>query len=112
MNMIKKTILSYKKVIFFTFVAVACAFGVYTAFITVDRYIVIVNATLGFTVLYMFVSEFMSIVRTADESAGITLEFPRDLRYILYGFFVTTVSLWASIQILHLIWYLKSFLPD
>lgn len=109
---LKTIVLRFKKQIFFAFVAVGCAFGVYVAFVTVDQYEIIVKAVLGLTVLYMFTIEFLSSTRVSDGSFGINILLPRDLKYVIYGFVITTILLWSSIQVLYLIWYLKSIVTS
>jgi hypothetical protein len=106
LNKIREFISHFKIQIFFTLVATACALGVYAAFVTVDQYEIVVDATLGFTVLYLLLLKFLTIQRASNEPTGIKLEFPKDLKYIFFGFFITMIALWASIQVLNLIWYL------
>jgi len=81
-------------------------FGVYVAYITVDRYENIVHGVLGFTILYLLYLVFLSPRRIINEPIEIDLEFPRDLKHLIFGFFLTIIIFWAGAQIIHLVWYL------
>lgn len=86
------------RILLFAFV-ISCALGVYFAFITVDRYAVFVRSILGITIIYLLHRDY-PYSKTQK----------KDLRYVIKGFFLTAILFWSSIQILHLIWYLKDTL--
>ena len=112
MDKIKIFTLRYKKQIFFSLVGLFSAAGACIGYVTVDRYEIIVRATLGFVVLYMINRQFLSPRKNVNESIGVQLEFPRDLKYLVYGFFLTIIMSWSGIQMLYLMWYLKAIFTN
>jgi hypothetical protein len=89
MSLFKDRILTFAYVI-------ACALGVYFAFITVDRFAVFVRAVLGATLIFLLQKE-----------SPFAFAQRKSLRNIIGGFFLTVILFWSGIQILHLFWYLK-----
>ena len=86
--------------------AIFCLLGAYVAFMTVDKYAVIVHGVLGGTVLYFVYLLFLSNRRIGNRMIDEPPEFPRDFRYFGFGFILTLILFWASVQVLHLIWYI------
>ncbi len=85
-----------------------CAFGAYVAYIIEDRHKVVVNGVLSSAVLYLIYLAFLSPRKIISESIEVKLEFPKDIKYLVIGFFATMIMFWAAGQILDLIWYLLS----
>jgi hypothetical protein len=96
----------FRNKLFFAFVALFCAVGVYIAYVMVDQYESIVDGVLGIVVLYFVYLVFVSPKRIIKESVEIHLEFPRDFKYPVFGLFFTIIMFWAGVQIIDLIWYL------
>ena len=81
--------------------------GAYVGYVTVDRYEIIVRATLGLTVLYLLSREYFSPKGIPDKPVDDWMEIPVALRYLFVAFLAMIIAFWASIQVLHLIWYLR-----
>ena len=96
-----------KNQIFFGLVAIVGILGAYIGYVTVDRYEIIVRATLGLTVLYLLYREYLSPKSAANKPVNIRIEFPNALRYLVIDFLVMIIAFWASIQVLHLVWYFR-----
>ena len=111
MNKFNRFIFRFKNQLFFSLVAIFAALGVYVGYVTVDRYKTIVNATLGFTILLLY-PKFLSPRKTVNQPDGIQLEFPKDLKYLIYAFIKAIIMFWAGIQVLHLVWYLIDIFTD
>jgi Ca2+/Na+ antiporter len=106
LNTINRYISKFRNQIFFLFVAIISAFGAYIAYRTVDRYESLVNGVLGSAVLYSLYIIFLSPRRIIKEPVEVRLEFPKDLRLLVLGFFLAIVAFWAGIRIIDLAWYL------
>jgi hypothetical protein len=106
----RRFLLRFKNQFFFFLVAVLVALGAYIGFITVDRYKMVVDATLGITVLYLLYEKFLSPQRNSDESTGIQVKLPQDLKYLIYACTFTIIGFWAGVQVIHLIRYLVNSL--
>jgi hypothetical protein len=101
-----------KNQIFFGLVAIVGILGAYVAFVTVDRYEIIVRAALGFTVLYLLWREYFLPKGVANRPIDSRIELPVSLRFLVIDFMVSVIAFWASIQLLQLVWYLRDILPN
>lgn len=70
MDKYKDFISRYKKYLFFSLVAIFSGFGVYIGYITVDSQKVMVNASLGLTVLYLLYKKYFRQVAILTELLG------------------------------------------
>jgi hypothetical protein len=102
----------YKNQIFFITVGAIGVLGVYVAYMTVDRYETIVNAALGIAVLYLLHLRFLLLTRSGKEPNSIRLEFPKDLRYLVYGFVLAVIMFWAGVRVLEVVWHFIRVLTD
>lgn len=112
MNKIREFIVRYKNLIFFSLLGASCTFGVYVGYITVDRYQVIVSGVLGLSTLYLLNLEFLSSKRISNKRSGIRIELPKDLIYLVYGFFLTIIMFWAMIQVIHVFGFMAEFIKS
>ena|SRR5687767_13784609 len=96
-----------KNQIFFGLVVIVGILGAYVAYVTVDRYEIVVRATLGLTVLYLLYREYLLPKDVANKPIDTQIEIPNSLRYLVIDFLVSIIAFWASIQVLHLVWYLR-----
>jgi len=101
-----------KNQIFFGLVAIVGILGAYVGYVTVDRYEIIVRATLGLTVLYLLYREYLLPKGAPNKPVNIRIEIPNALRYLVIDFLVMIIAFWASIQVLHLIWYLRDLFAN
>jgi len=101
-----------KNQIFFGLVVIVGILGAYVGYVTVDRYEIIVRATLGLTVLYLLYREYLLPKGAANKPVNIRIEIPNALRYLVIDFLVMIIAFWASIQVLHLIWYLRDLFAN
>lgn len=107
MKKIVEYVICYKKFIFFLLLGISCVFGLYIGYMSVDRYQTIVSGVLGLSTLYLLHLEFLSPKRNANNrGAGINIELPKDLIYLIYGFFLAIILFWAMIQIVNAFWYI------
>ena len=86
--------------------------GAYVGYVTVDRYEIIVRATLGLTVLYLLYREIFLPKGIPGKPVEDWMEIPVALRYLVVAFLVTIIAFWASIQVLHLVWYLRDLFAN
>lgn len=99
-----------KRLIFFSLLIITIAFGIYIAIVIMDRYELVVRGTLGFTTLYLLHQHYLSPQKNRDESVGILIEFPRDIKHLISGFFLSIVMFWAFQQVLEIVRYLFKLL--
>lgn len=95
--------------ILYVMVAGISALGVYIGLETVDRYEVIVRAVLGITVLYSFYRYYMHPKKMSDAPVETRIGISDYPKYLMIVFVVSTIGLWASIQVLPLIGYLMNW---
>ncbi len=112
MNKFKEFVMRFKNPIFFSLLAVIGIFGVYVGYVTVDRYQVIVSGVLGLSTLYLLYLDYLSSQKNFNKHVGIRIEFPKDLRYLGYGFFLVIIMFWAMIQVVHAFWYLMGLFKN
>jgi len=102
LDKLKRFISVYKIQVFDFLVAGSIALGIYVGFLTVDRYPNVVNAALGISVIYLLIQKALPHKKLADEPEGIHVEFPRDLKYMVYALVSTILTFWSGVQVLHL----------
>ena len=108
MDKFKRSILAYENQLFLSLITVFGIFGVYIGYITADQYKTIVDAVLGFTVLYLLQQRILSPSKNVNQLGEIKFEFSKDLKYLIYAFVLGIIMFWAGVQVIHLIWYLKN----
>jgi hypothetical protein len=102
---LKKPIVRVKNKTFSIVFLASCLAGGYFAHKFFEFNPVIARALLGVATLFLVWVEFLSSWKSIDEPSEIHLEIPKDLRYFVYGFIVSAISIWACIQVLQLISY-------
>lgn len=112
MNKFKEFVMHFKNPIFFSLLVIIGILGVYVGYVTVDRYQVIVSGVLGLSTLYLLYLDYLSPQKNGNKRVGIGIEFPKDLRYLGYGFFLVIIMFWAMIQVVHVFWYLMGLIKN
>jgi hypothetical protein len=102
MDKYKDFISRYKRHLFFSLVAIFSGFGVYIGYITVDTQKVMVNASLGLTVLYLLYQKIFSPSGNLNRPVGVKIELPKDFIYLIYAFVWAILIFWSGVQVLHL----------
>lgn len=75
---------------------------------TIHRYEVIVNGILGLVLIYLIHRVYLSSRRVEiDEPTNVLFEFPKNIKYFIFGFFWSLVLNWALGHIFELIFFLK-----
>jgi hypothetical protein len=106
MNIVKKFMLRYKNQIFYSLAMVICALGAYIANLIEDQNRVLAHGIVGGTVLYLIYLVFLSPKRIINDLLETPPEYPEDIKYLFFGFFITMVMFWAAGQIIDLVRYL------
>lgn len=107
MNTNKKFTILQKKEIFYTIVFILSALGIYVARLIENHSKIVASGILGFAVLYLMYSAFVLPRNTTGRTIEFEdLEFPRDIKYLFYGFFGAMIMFWAGSLILDLVRYL------
>jgi uncharacterized membrane protein YfcA len=79
-----------------------------TASAIIHRYEIIVNGILGLALIYLIYRVFMSSRSVeADEPITVWLDFPKNVRYFILGFFWSVILYWALDNIFRTILFLK-----
>lgn len=86
------------------------ALGVLFAYLTANRYPLIVRAVLGITVIFLFWLAFRPSKTVLSETHQIQFDVSKDGRFFVYSFLSATVISWAIVQVFNLIWYLISLI--
>lgn len=105
----KKFTVLQKKEIFYTTVFILSALGIYIARLIENHFKIVASGILGFVVLYLMYSAIVLPRNTTGRSIEFEdLEFPRNIKYLFYGFFWAMIMFWAGSLILDLVRYLLS----
>lgn len=105
----KKFPILQKKEIFYTIVFILSAFGIYIAWLIENHSKIVAGGILGLVVLYLMYSAFVLPRNAKGPPIELEdLEFPRDIKYLFYGFFWAMIMFWAGSLILDLVGYLLS----
>ena len=105
-----KTKTSLKNKIFFIMLIVAIISGMYIGIATVYRYEIIVRGILGLATFYLIHLLFVPPKNFVSKPIGIQVEFPRDLKYIASGFFLSIIMYWSGQHLLDVVLYLMNSL--
>lgn len=82
--------------------------GYKLASLTIQSYEVAVNGILGFVLIYLTYRVYLSSHRVEiDGPTNLLFEFPKNLKYFIFGFFWSLVLNWALGNIFELIFFLK-----
>ena len=103
-----KTKTSTNNAIFFTTLIIAVVAGTYIGIITLYRYGIVVRGILGFATLYLIHLLFVPPKNFVSKLIGIQVEFPRDIKYIISGFFLSVIIYWSGQNLLDtVVYYLR-----
>ena len=101
---------STNNLIFFVTLIITVAAGVYIGIVTIYRYEIMVKGILGITTLYLIQLLFVPPKNFVSKLNGIQVEFPRDIKYIVLGFFLSVIMYWSGQSFLDtLVYYLKFY---
>jgi len=75
---------------------IAAIVGAYVGAITVYRYEILVRGILGIATLYLIYLLFVPLKNFVGKLTGIQVEFPRDIKYIVAGFFLSIIMYWSG----------------
>lgn len=105
----KKIAILQKKKVFYTIVFILSALGLYFARLIENNYKMVASGILGIVVLYLLYSAFVLPRSATGKPIELEdLDFPRDIRYLFYGFFLAMIMYWAISLILDMVRYLLS----
>jgi len=101
--------LRVKNQVFSGIFILACIVGCYFACKTAEKHAIIIRGVLGLVVIFFIWLEFLGTNNIVKEDPEIELEIPKDLRYFLYGFVLTTIFFWSIIEIGNMIRFIFKF---
>lgn len=75
-------------------------------FYTIRQYKEIVNGILGLVIIYLIYQLFLKPRVLDHDSADLVYKFPRDIKYLLFGFFWCIILSWATGNIINMVFAL------
>ena len=107
MNKNNKISILHSKKVFYSLAILICALGAFIENVIEDNCRIIANGILGFGVFYLIYLAFLSPKNTTNNLIELEdIEFPKDIRYLFFGFFLTMIMFRAAGLILDLVRYL------
>ncbi len=94
-----------RKKIFLIFLIASSVAGAYIASTTIYQYEIIIKGLLGLATLYLTHSLFFPPKNFVINSVNMNIEFPKDAKYIIVGFFLTMTTYWSAQHLLDTILY-------
>lgn len=110
MEKYKRRVAWIKNQIFLILFGIPIALGILFAYLTVNRYAVVVRGVLGFAVIFLFSILIKLSTVGVSENRKIQFQIPRDLRFFVYNFLAAAILFWAIVQVFNLIWQLIQLL--
>ena len=99
------------KVIAYAQIIIVAILATKVASTVIDRYEVVVNGISGLALIYLIYRVFLSAQRVEkDEPINVLLEFPKNVRYLILGFFWAVILYWGLDNTFKMVLYLKDLI--
>ena len=100
------TIQTFKKALFSLFFMAIGFVGTIVGRLIMNRYEIIVNGILGLVVLFLLIKLFPSPKSSNGGPFNDLFDFPRNIKYSVYGFFLALILYWSAKHVLTFIAYI------